>query len=279
MRVAAADGGIEIPVLGMGTWCFGGRTEHDPGNDDAGQIAVLQQGIEMGFGLIDTAEYYAAGYAETLVGKAIRGVDRRRLFITSKVWKSNASKENVLRACENTLKRLGCDYLDCYLYHHYNPEIPLEETMGALNELVEQGMTRSIGVSNFSAALLQKAMEYSSVPVVMNQVHCNLAVREAQENLETFCRENGVIFQAWRPVRDLESTPECAALCAKYGITFQQLALAWLLNHEGFSVITAMKNPRHLAETMAAPEIKFEEEEMALLNDYPFRRPCGVALA
>ena len=279
MRFATAGDGIDIPVLGMGTWCFGGRTEHDPGNDDAGQIAALEKGIELGFSLIDTAEYYAAGYAETLIGKAIKGVDRSQLFITSKVWKTNASRDGVFRACENTLKRLGIDKLDCYLYHHFNPEIPLEETMDALSSLVEQGMTRSIGVSNFSSSLLEKAIGCSRVPVVMDQVHCNLAVREALEDLEDFCRARKVVLQAWRPVRDLEVTPECEALCARYHITFQQLALAWLLDRNDLSVITAMKNVRHLQETLDALEIRFDREEMAILDNYPIRRPCGVALA
>lgn len=279
MRYVKAADDMKIPALGMGTWCFGGRTEHDIENDDAAQIAVLQKGIELGYTLIDTAEYYASGYAETLIGKAIQGADRERLFITSKVWKSNASREGVLRACENSLRRLGTDYLDCYLYHHFNPEIPLEETMGALNELVEQGMTRSIGVSNFSASLLCKAVEYSSVPIVMNQVHCSLAVREALEDLSETCRKQKIVLQAWRPVRDLEETEECRKLCAKYGITFQQLALAWLLDRGDLAVITAMKNPRHLPETLRTLEIRLEPEDMELLNDYPFRRPCGVALA
>ena len=100
---------VQLPRLGMGTWCFGGRTEHDPGNDDAGQIEALQKGIELGFRLIDTAEYYAAGYAESLIGKAIAGFDREKLFITSKVWKTNVSRDGVFRAAEGSLKRLGIE--------------------------------------------------------------------------------------------------------------------------------------------------------------------------
>ena len=140
-------------------------------------------------------------------------------------------------------------------------------------------MTRSIGVSNFSAALLMKAVACSEAPIVMNQVHCNLAVREALEELQEVCREKRIVLQAWRPVRDLEETPECAALCRKYGITFQQLALAWLLNMPEIAVITAMKSPSHLAENMAALNICFEPEDMQILNSYPRRFPCTVPLA
>ena len=271
--------GLALPVLGMGTWSFGGRQTHDPENDDPAQINALQQGIEMGLTLIDTAEYYAATYAETLIGKAIKGLDRSKLFLTSKVWKSNARRDDLLRAAEGSLRRLGTDYLDCYLYHHFNPEVPLEETMGALNELVEQKMTRSIGVSNFSAALLRRAMACSPAPVVLNQVHCNLSVREAIEDLSEICSEHQVILQAWRPVRDLEETPECREMCRKHGITFHQLALAYLFNKKNMAVLAAMKDPRHLKENMAALEIKLSAEEMALLDNYPRRRPCDVPLA
>ena len=271
--------GFALPVLGMGTWGFGGRQTRDPENDDAAQINALQQGIEMGYSLIDTAEYYAAAYAETIVGKAIKGFDRKKLFLTSKVWKSNVRRDDLLRAAENSLKRLGTDYLDCYLYHHYNPEVPLEETMGALNELVEQKMARSIGVSNFSVTLLRRAIACSSAPVILNQVHYNLAVREACENLSEFCREHQVILQAWRPVRDLEETPECREICKKRHITFPQLALAYLFNKKNTAVLAAMKDCRHLKENMAALEIELSQEEMIQLDNYPRKRPCDVPLA
>lgn len=270
---------IKLPRLGMGTWCFGGRTEHDFGNDDAGQIEALQKGIELGFRLIDTAEYYAAGYAESLIGRAIAGFDRKELFITSKVWKTNVSRDGVFRAAEGSLKRLGIDCLDCFLYHQFNPAVPLEETMGALNELIAQGMTRSIGVSNFSAALMARAAACSEAPLLLNQVHANLAVREALENLSGPCREQGIVLQAWRPLRDLEPDPVCTELCRKRGITFQQLCLAWLLNQPNVAVITAMKTPSHLKETLAAAELRLTPEEMKLLDGYPCRRPCGVPLA
>ena len=273
------DALLRLPRLGMGTWCFGGRTERDPGNDDAGQIESLQKGIELGFRLIDTAEYYAAGYAETLIGRAIAGFDRKKLFITSKVWKTNVSRDGVFRAAEGTLERLGIDCLDCYLYHQFNPAVPLEETMGALNELVAQGMTRTIGVSNFSASLMARAAACSGAPLLLNQVHANLAVREALENLSGPCREQGIVLQAWRPLRDLEPDPVCEELCRKRGITFQQLCLAWLLNQPNVAVITAMKTPRHLKETLDAAEIRLTPEEMKLLDGYPCRRPCGVPLA
>ena len=105
------------------------------------------------------------------------------------------------------------------------------------------------------------------------------AVREALENLSGPCREQGIVLQAWRPLRDLEPDPVCRELCRKRGITFQQLCLAWLLNQPNVAVITAMKTSRHLKETLDAAGIRLTSEEMKLLDGYPCRRPCGVPLA
>ena len=278
MKYLEGKNGIRLPVLGMGTWKFGGREKRDPENDDDGQISALRQGIETGFHLIDTAEYYADGYAETLVGRAIAGFRRDELFITSKIWKTHLKHDEVLRAAENSLKRLKTDYLDCCLYHQVEESVPLEETIAAMNLLVERKMVRSIGVSNFSAERMLRAVRCSSTPILLNQVHFNLAVRDAAEELAEVCRENGIILQAWRPLRDLEETDVTREICEKRGLTFGQLALSWLLNHKNTAVITAMKNPAHLKETMSALEIRLTEEEMSLLDKYPFRRACTVPL-
>ena len=269
---------VKFPVIGMGTWGFGGRAEHDPHNDDSAQISALQKGLEAGFNHIDTAEYYAAGHAETLIGEAISGFDRSKFFITSKVWKTNLKRDAVLRSAEDSLKRLKTDYLDCYLYHQVNDEVPLEETIGAMNELVEQKLVRHIGVSNFSAQRMLRAIRCSTAPIIINQVHYNLAVRDAADELLTLCREHNVILQAWRPLRDLEETETTKAICERHNITFGQLALAWLLNQNNVAAITAMKNPQHLTQTMDALTIQLSAEEMDELNRYPFRRPCTVEL-
>ena len=279
MRKIDGVNGFSIPCLGMGTWCFGGRTEHDPENDDAGQIAVLQAGLEAGFSLIDTAEYYADGYAETLVGRAIAGADRSRLFLTSKVWKTHLKRDDLRRAVEGTLRRLGTDYLDLYLYHQPSDEVPLEETIGAMNELVGEKIVRAIGVSNFAPERLRRACRATSVPFALHQYHYNLAVREVEPEILGICRETGSVLQAWRPVRDLKEAPVTSELCRKYSVTLAQLALGWLLNQPGVAVITAMRNPRHLGETLAALKLELTREEMRRLSEeYPFRQSSGVPL-
>lgn len=279
MRTIRCVNGFSIPCLGMGTWRFGGMVEHDPDNDDAGQIAALQAGIDAGLTLIDTAEYYAAGYAETLVGRAIAGCDRGRFFLTSKVWKNHLRRDDVRRAAESTLRRLGTDYLDLYLYHQPSDEVPLEETIGAMNELVAEGLVRAIGISNFAADRLRRAYRATSVPFAVNQYHYNLAVREVEPEILGLCRAAGTVLQAWRPIRDLRESPLTVELCRRHSVTLAQLALGWLLAQADISVITAMLNPRHIPETLAALELHLTPEECrALRDDYPFRAKSGVPL-
>ena len=271
MRKVLLKNGFSLPVLGMGTWLFGGRETRDPANDDAGQIAALQAGIAAGFSLIDTAEYYAGGYAETLTGRAIAGYPRAGLFLTSKVWKTHLKRDDVLRAAENSLRRLGTDYLDLYLYHQVSEQVPLEETIGAMNELVERKLVRYIGVSNFAPTRLERAMRASSVPIVLNQVHYSLKFREPESSgLLDFCREHDVLVQAWRPVRGVETCPLTEELCRKYELSLHQLALAWLMSQKNIGTITAMKNPAHLPENIRAAETVLAEPDVERLRqEYP----------
>lgn len=271
MRKVVLRNGFSLPVLGMGTWLFGGRESRDPANDDAGQIAALQAGIEAGFTLIDTAEYYAGGYAETLTGRAVAGCPRASLFLTSKVWKTHLRRDDVLRAAENSLRRLGTDYLDLYLYHQVSEQVPLEETIGAMNELVERKLVRHIGVSNFAPARLERAIRASSVPIVLNQVHYSLKFREPESaGLPAFCRKHDVLLQAWRPVRGVNACPLTDELCRKYGLSLHQLALSWLMSQENTGTLTAMKNPAHLPENIRAAETVLSETDVERLRrEYP----------
>ena len=271
MQTKSSKNGFSLPVLGMGTWQFGGRQEHDPENDDAGQIAALQAGIEAGFGLIDTAEYYADGYAETLVGKAIAGYPRDKLFLTSKVWKTHLRHDDVLRSAENSLKRLGTDHFDLYLYHQIDDAVPLEETVDALNELAESGLTRYIGVSNFAPDRMIRAIRCSSVPIAVNQVHYSLKVREPEAaGLAECCRRHDVLLQAWRPLRGVEPCPLTDELCRKYGMTLPQLALSWLISQENVTAITAMKNPAHIPGNLKAAGLRLSGPDIERLrSEFP----------
>lgn len=248
-------GGISMPELGQGTWRLGGVSERDPGNDDARDVAVIRRALDAGLIHIDTAEMYAGGHAEELVGEAIRGVERSRLFLTGKVWKTHLGGDGPLRAAEASLQRLGVDMFDLYLVHQVNPEVPLKETIRAMNRLQRRGLARHIGVSNFSLERLKQAQALSEVPIVANQLHYNLQVREIElSGLLDFCRETGVMVIAWRPLRGVDcAVPLLEELAAKYRRTPRQLALNWLISQPGVVTIVKASDPLHLAENVGAP--------------------------
>ncbi len=271
--------GFSMPVLGMGTWQMGGRMEHNPENDDEKQIHALRQGLDLGYRLIDTAEAYADGYAEILVGKAIQPYDRKQLFLTSKVWKTHLSYDNVLHAAEQSLIRLGTDYLDLYLYHQVNDAVPLEETMRAFNRLVSEGTVRHIGVSNFAKERFLRAQSFAEHKLVVNQIHYNLMVREAERELIPFLQENDVMIQAWRPLRGVPDCPLLQKLQTKYGKTKAQIALNWLTAQKNVVTITASTSGTHLKENLSACDFELDwNDQNALTFDFPVRQDLSEAV-
>ena len=265
--------GFAIPVLGQGTWRMGGVDTPDTANDDA-DIAAIRRGIATGLCHIDSAEMYAGGHAEELVGIAMKGQGIRRAdyFLTDKVWKTHLRYDDVLRAAEASLKRLGTDYIDLYLIHQVNPDVPEEETIRAMNRLKREGVIRHIGVSNFSEERLKRAQAASDAPIVANQLHYNLRIREIEQcGLLDYCRSQDIMVIAWRPLRGLDlALPLIVTLAEKYGKTPSQIALNWLLCQENVVTITKAANPLHLAENMGALGWVLEKEDAERLRrEYP----------
>ena len=264
-----------MPTLGMGTWQMGGRDQRTPGDDGQDCVAALKQGLELGFRHIDTAEYYADGFSEEIVGRAIEGFPRKELFLVSKVWKTHLHYDDVLRAAERSLKRLGTDYFDLYLVHQVDESVPLQETMKAMSRLADEGIARWIGVSNFATERLAAAQAYASVKVAVNQVHYNLQVREVEATgMLEYCQRNDVMLTAWRPLQKgtLMAEPPVAVknMAERYGLTPSQLALSWLTSQENVTAIVMSRNAGHLKENMAAADVVLSEDDIELLRrDYP----------
>src|SRR5512138_325636 len=158
---------LQIPKIGFGTWTIGGRGSADPSSDEKSLLA-LRSALELGYTHFDTAENYAAGHSEELVGRAVRemGVPRESLFITSKVGPDHLQYEDVLRCCEASLRRLRMEYLDLYLIHWPKVGMNLPETFRALNQLVREGKVWHLGVSNFNLKLLKQAAALSETPLL-----------------------------------------------------------------------------------------------------------------
>jgi diketogulonate reductase-like aldo/keto reductase len=268
MQYKTLYSGYSIPVLGQGTWGIGGFMSPDYSKDEAG-VEAIRTAIELGYTHIDTAEMYGRGHTEELVGQAIRDFNREDLFICSKVWHVTQNYEDTLKALEGSLKRLTTDYLDLYLIHRPNYDIPLEETFRALNQLVKEGKVRHLGVSNFSLAQLQHAQDLADIPLATNQVPYNLHNRLYQRNgVLDYCREHNMLLTAYSPIDrgHLASDSALQRLAASYEATPVQVALHWLVRQPGVIALPMSSRREHLQENLGALELKLSREDIHTLD-------------
>lgn len=270
--------GEKIAAIGLGTWRIGGGMSPDYSADKQA-IEAIRYALSLGMNHIDTAEIYGGGHAEELVGEAIKGFRRDEVFITSKVWQTNLRYEDVLKACERSLRRLQTSYIDLYLIHWPNPSIPLSETMRALERLHDEGKIRYIGVSNFSAELVEEARSHlSHADVVADQVEYSLYERSIERSLMPYCFKTGVTIIAYSPLgrgmlaREVSSGRSrrirvLRDLAEKYSKTPVQVALNWVIWHEGVVAIPKSIRKDHLEENAGAAGWRLEEKDYKLLSE------------
>lgn len=229
--------GCSVPALGLGTWKLRGEECK----------RVVRKALEFGYRHVDTARFYGN---ERAVGEAIADFPRAELFLTTKIWKDKLRYEDFKRSAEESLRQLGTDYVDLLLIHWPNPEIPLEQTVKAMNELVKEGKVRHIGVSNFDRSQLGRAIELSDQPIVNNQVKYHLG-KDMGPTLD-YCRKNDVLLTAYSPlgqgkVLKLESLKEIAA---NYDKTPGQVALKWLIDQDNVLAIPKASSEDHLKQNI-----------------------------
>ena len=268
---------VKIPVLGLGTWLIGGDLEPDY-SDDANAISAIKKAIELGYNHLDTAEMYGNGHCEELIGEAIRGFDRKQLFITSKVRESKLKYNDVIKSAKESLERLQTDYIDLYLIHSPSPGIPIEETMEAFDYLVDQNMVKYIGVSNFQVDQLIEAQKHTKNKIVANQIEYSLLTRNkgkysGNKDMEIktipYCQENDIIIMAERPIERgliLNSHPLLDKLEIKYNKTKAQIAINWLISKRKVITIPKSTSINHLKENLGAIGWKLEKEDIELLD-------------
>ena len=272
MKMVRLPAGEEIPAFGIGTWRMGEKRSLRER-----EIAAIKLGVDLGVRLIDTAEMYGEGVAESLVAEAIAG-RRDDIFLVSKVYPHNASRRGAVAACERSLQRLRTDRIDLYLLH-WRGSVPLEETVAAFEKLRSVGKIRHWGVSNLDLADMKELM---SVPngsqVATNQVLYNLQRRGIEWHLLPWLREHRVPIMAYSPIEQgrLLRESRLAALAARSGITAAQLALAWLLAKDDVVVIPKSSDPQRLKEDCAALDVRLSPEQLAEL-DAIFPPPTGAS--
>lgn len=261
MRTLTLPDGRSVPALGLGTWYMGESAgAHD------GEVRALQTGIELGMTLIDTAEMYAEGGAEEVVGDAVQG-RRDEVFIVSKVLPYNASRKGTIAACEASLRRLGTDHIDLYLLHWPGAH-PLAETIEAFEALQAAGKIGGYGVSNFDVAEMA-AWEKAAGPGACqtDQVLYNLSRRGIEWDLVPWARERMIPLMAYSPLEQGRLRDKSLDVVAeKHGVTAMQVALAWVLRDPSVIAIPKASNPLHVRANSAALELVLDEEDLALID-------------
>ncbi|NEG77845.1 aldo/keto reductase [Bifidobacterium avesanii] len=267
-----------MQTMGMGTWHMA-----EDANRRADEIAALREGVDLGVKLIDTAELYGDGEVETLVGEAIRGLDRSELCIVSKVIPSHAGHKDMRASCEASLKRLGTDYLDLYLLH-WPGAVPLEETVACMESLRADGLIRRWGVSNFDVDDMEALWRVpGGDSCVANQVLYHLESRGVEVSLKPWMRDHGVAMMAYSPLAQggrlaygLRDDPTLNAVAGRHDATPVQIMLAWAMRDGETIAIPKAGSPAHMRLNVEAAGITLTPDDLAALDrrfPAPARKP------
>jgi len=296
--------GIRVSTIGMGMWQASG-TIWGADVTDEGCIQAVVKSSELGVNLVDTAEGYGDGHSEEVLGKAIKKVGREKLVVATKVGGNHLRFDDVIRACEMSLRRLDIEQVDLYQVHWPDPwqQIPLKQTMKAMEKLYDEGKIRAVGVSNFAVRDLEEARSIlSHAEIVSNQVRYNLIMRQIEEEVLPYCSREKITILAYIPLaqgaltgkysEDLKPSDEVRKgnkvfsdqnigettrllkvlqrIASRRGKTVAQVALNWILSHPGVIPIPGAKNAQQAeqnAGTVGWSLTSDELREMAATSD------------
>ena len=254
--------GVVVGEIGLGTWRYRGSAE------------TLRAGIDLGATLIDTAEGY---YTEDVVGEAIKGI-RDNVFIATKVSGRHLAYDDVLQSAEDSLYKLGTDYIDLYQIHWPNYSYPIKDTMQAMGELADRGLIRYIGVSNFDIDEMEEAQSYlNNHPIVSNQVRYNLNDRSIERDLAPYCEDKGITIMAYTPLDDgnltkqerifksnkMKVLSDISDECSK---TMGQVALNWCTSKKNVIAIPKSNSLERTIENCGASDWRLSDEQIERLN-------------
>lgn len=260
--------GLEIPEFGMGAWKLGDNSENEKDEIDS-----IKSGLDMGIKLIDTAEMYGDGASERLIGKAIKGYNRKDLYIVSKVCPFNAGKNQIFKSLENSLARLETNYLDLYLIH-WKGNVPLAETVECMEKLVQMEKIKSWGVSNFDVDDMKELLRIpNGENCVVNQLMYHLGSRGIEYELKPLLDKHNIKIMAYCPLahggetrKRLIENEIVKKIARKYNATELQILIAFLLNKDVI-VIPGSKNIKHIEENYKARNINITSTDMEILQN------------
>jgi diketogulonate reductase-like aldo/keto reductase len=267
MKTIQFHGESALPAIGQGTWYMGENAALR-----SQEVAALQAGLDLGLKVIDTAEMYAEGAAEEVVGEALRG-RRDQAWLVSKVYPWNAGEVDAIEACERSLRRLQTGYLDLYLLH-WRGNVPLEETIRAMESLQQQGKIRHWGVSNFDHDdMLELWQEPGGKSCLTNQVLYHLASRGIEYDLLPQCQQREMPIMAYCPLAQagrlrqaLFDDAHLKQIAQQKGISVAQVLLAWVIRQQGVLAIPKASSVAHVQQNAAALSINLTDEELSIID-------------
>jgi len=265
-------GDLTVNRLGFGAMRVTGDGIWGPPADHDRAIAVLRRAVDLGVNFIDTADSYGPNVSEELIREALHPYPEDLVIATKGglertgpgQWPANGRPEHLVEACEGSLRRLGIDSIPLYQFHRVDPAVPLEDSIGALVGLKEQGKIRHIGVSNVDEEQLRRAQRLT--PIVSIQNRYNVDDRHS-ESLVDLCEQERIVFLPWAPISNLNANPAVHQAAEKRGVTAYQVVLAWLLARSpSILPIPGTGSVAHLEENVAAAELELTPAEVAAIS-------------
>lgn len=272
--------GKQLFPIGIGTWNIGGIwNPNDPTakykgaepayDNEANEVEAIRYSIAKGQNHIDCAELYGAFHTDEVVGKAIAGLEREDLFIADKLWKTSVGKGLVRPTVEKMLEKLGTDYLDMLYIHAPWAEVDWQAAIPQIDELIEEGVVRYFGVSNFAVADMEEAQKIAKHPITANQMNYNVLYKdEIDKAFQDYCLENNIQIIAYQPVKRKEvlTNKTIQDIAKAHGVSAAQIALAWLLARNALPIPKAITKS-HIDENVASVDIELGEKELELLEE------------
>lgn len=262
---------VTLPRLALGTWLMGGAKIANPKNDDSKDTAIIRLALDQGIELIDTAQNYANGKCEQLVGQAVKGRSRQNFKVLTKQSKLALGYDQVIKGCYDSLERLGLNYIDYFVCHAVDPTADMRQFFKASNQLHKEGLIKHVGVSNFGPKMLALATDVSDSPISLNQVSFSLNDNSIMTSgTYDFCRQAGIPIQAYRSLltlADNDATLDVLApIALAHGLTIHQAALAYLASYQVSFTLRA-SSAEHWVEVKKAIDTELTTSELVLIRE------------